>query len=99
MLAWRSKGGGETFDLFNIEAKFAYLQQVLRDRWMWFDLASLLLILGLLVVVLLSKRLTFHAISARQPCSCSPSTCCSHAWCSARLTRTCGWPRTSSRSP
>jgi hypothetical protein len=59
MLAWRSKGGGDTFDLFNLEAKFVYLQQVLRDRWIMFDLASLLLVFALLIVVLLSKRLNF----------------------------------------
>jgi hypothetical protein len=59
MLLWRSKGGGETFDWFNIEAKLVWLQMVLRDRWVGLDHASLILIIALLVTVLLSKRLTF----------------------------------------
>jgi len=59
MLAWRSNSGGETFDWFNMEAKFVWLQMVLRDRWAALDQPSLILIIALLVTVLLSKRLTF----------------------------------------
>lgn len=59
MLSWRSNAGGDTFDWFNWEAKLAWLQMVLRDRWAWFDQGALLLILALLVWVLLSRRLTF----------------------------------------
>ncbi len=59
MLLWRSNAGGQTFDWFNWEAKLVWLQMVLRDRWAWFDQLSLILIIGLLIWVLLSKRLTF----------------------------------------
>ncbi len=59
MLLWRSNGGGETFDWFNWEAKLAWLQMVLRDRWAWFDQLALLVVIALLVVVLISKRLAF----------------------------------------
>ena len=59
MLLWRSNAGGDTFDWFNWEAKLAWMQMVLRDRWSAFDQMSLLLVVGLLVLVLLSKRLTF----------------------------------------
>jgi hypothetical protein len=59
MLLWRSKGGAETVDWFNWEAKFDWLQMVLRDRWEWFDLLSLALVIGLLTVVLFSRRLAF----------------------------------------
>ncbi len=59
MLAWRSNAGGETFDWFNWEAKFAWLQMALRDRWAWFDQGALLLIIALLVAVLVTRRPTF----------------------------------------
>jgi hypothetical protein len=59
MLAWRSNAGGETFDWFNWEAKFAWMQMALRDRWAWFDQGALLLIIALLVAVLVTRRLTF----------------------------------------
>jgi hypothetical protein len=59
MLAWRSNSAGQTFDWFNMDAKLAWLQMVLRDRWEWFDQLSLILIFALLVFVLLSKRLAF----------------------------------------
>lgn len=59
MLLWRSNAGGETFDWFNWLAKFMWLEMSLRDRWQWFDQLSLLLIVGLLLWVLISKRLTF----------------------------------------
>lgn len=57
MLAWRSGAGGDTFDWFNWEAKFAWLQMMLRDRWALFDQLSLLVIVALLIFVLLSKKL------------------------------------------
>lgn len=59
MLLWRSNAGGQTFDWFNWTAKIMWLQRALMDRWEWFDIVSLLLIIALLVWVLLSKRLTF----------------------------------------
>ncbi len=59
MLAWRSNGGGQTFDWFNWIAKLNWLKMMLRDRWEWFDLLSLMVVIALLVFVLASKRLTF----------------------------------------
>ena len=59
MLAWRSNAGGETFDWFNWEAKFEWMQMALRDRWEWFDQGCLVLIIILLLAVLVSRRLTF----------------------------------------
>jgi len=59
MLLWRSNAGGETFDWFNWEAKFAWLQMALRDRWAWFDQLSLILVIAVLVWVLISKKVTF----------------------------------------
>ena len=59
MVLWRSNGGGQTFDWFNFIAKLNWLKMMLRDRWELFDQLSLLLILGLLGLVILSKRLTF----------------------------------------
>lgn len=42
MVAWRSGEHvtGETGDYFNWRAKFAWLTMMLRDRWLWFDIAS-----------------------------------------------------------
>lgn len=57
MLAWRSNAGGDTFDWFNWRAKWDWLRMALRDRWEWFDQASLMLVLALLMLVLLSRRL------------------------------------------
>jgi hypothetical protein len=59
MFLWRSNAGGQTFDWFNWEAKLAWVQMVLRDRWAAFDQLSLILVIALLVFVLASKRLTF----------------------------------------
>lgn len=59
MLAWRSDAGGETFDWFNWVAKLNWLKMALRDRWAAFDQLALLVVLGLVIVVLLSKRLAF----------------------------------------
>lgn len=59
MLLWRSNAGGQTFDWFNWEAKFHWLRMALRDRWEWFDLLALLIVCGLLLWVLISRRLTY----------------------------------------
>lgn len=59
MLLWRSNAGGDTFDWFNWNAKATWLQMVLRDRWQWFDQLALLLVIGLMIWVLISKRLTY----------------------------------------
>jgi hypothetical protein len=51
MLAWRSGGhvSGQTADMFNWRAKTNWLTMVLRDRWQFFDIASV----GVLLLVLL----------------------------------------------
>jgi hypothetical protein len=51
MIAWRSGDhvGGQTGDWFNWQAKISWLTMVLRDRWMWFDLLSL----GVMMLILL----------------------------------------------
>ena len=42
MILWRSGDhvGGQTGDWFNWQAKISWVTMVLRDRWMWFDVAS-----------------------------------------------------------
>lgn len=42
MVFWRSGDHvtGQTFDWFNWRAKFSYVLMILRDRWMWWDIAS-----------------------------------------------------------
>lgn len=59
MLAWRSNGGGETFDWFNWGRKWDWMLMALRDRWEWFDQTSLILVILLLALVLASRRLAF----------------------------------------
>ncbi len=60
MLAWRSGGvSGETGDWFNWTAKALWLKMILRDRWEWFDLASLLVLIGALFYANRSTRLAF----------------------------------------
>jgi len=40
MLVWRGSGvSGETGDWFNLQAKLMWLAGILRDRWLWFDVA------------------------------------------------------------
>ena len=60
MLAWRSTvQHGGTFDWFNILTKGSYLARTLRDRWEWFDVASILAVAGLLGFAVANARLTF----------------------------------------
>jgi hypothetical protein len=61
MLIWRSGQhvGGETGDWFNWNAKYLWLVSVLRDRWYWFDVASLGVVIILLFDAIRSPRLSF----------------------------------------
>jgi hypothetical protein len=61
MLIWRSGQhvGGETGDWFNWHAKYIWLISVLRDRWYWFDVASLGVVIILLFDAIRSPKLSF----------------------------------------
>lgn len=61
MLAWRSGAvSGSTGDWFNWVAKYAYVIAVLRERWMGFDVGSLILLLMLLLAGITRLRLKFE---------------------------------------
>ena len=60
MLAWRSTvQHGGTADWFNIAIKADYLLKVLRDRWQWFDVASVSAVAIVLGLAIVARRLTF----------------------------------------
>lgn len=59
VLAWRSEAAGVTADWFNMEAKFRWVRMVLRDRWEYFDQASLLVVVGLLCAALMFRRMEY----------------------------------------
>ena len=59
MLMWRSDAGGMTGDWFNWRAKAQWLQMVLRDRWQWFDIGSLLFCVGAGIWALADNRTTW----------------------------------------
>jgi hypothetical protein len=60
MVAWRSEThGGMTRGWFDWDYKWAYLKQVLRDRWEIFDLASAGVVGLVLVAAVVIRRLTF----------------------------------------
>jgi hypothetical protein len=60
MIAWRTGGvSGETGDWFNWGAKALWLEMILRDRWQWFDIASLVVLIGALLYANRSSRLEF----------------------------------------
>jgi len=59
-IAWRREAhGGMTRGWFDWDFKWKYLQMVLRDRWHWFDIASLCAVGLVLLIALVSRRLTF----------------------------------------
>lgn len=49
MWLWRSNAAGVTTDWFNWTRKLDWLMMVLRDRWEWFDLGALVLVILLLL--------------------------------------------------
>ena len=59
VLAWRSESGGGTGDWFNIQRKIDWVVMALRDRWEYFDIASLALAGALIFWALVSRRITF----------------------------------------
>ena len=60
MLAWRSgQVGGQTGDWFNWTAKAHWFRMALRDRWQWFDLGSLAVIMGVILMALRVRSLEF----------------------------------------
>ncbi len=60
MIAWRNGAvAGMTGDWFNWRAKMLWMAMALRDRWFWFDLASLATLLLLIYGAIRSSRLGF----------------------------------------
>jgi hypothetical protein len=60
MLAWRNGAvAGMTGDWFNWRAKTLWLAMALRDRWFWFDLGSLAVLLLLIYGAIRTERLGF----------------------------------------
>lgn len=59
MLVWRSDmPSGTTADMFNWSLKLEWLAMALRDRWHWFDVASVGVAFLIVVVALAHPRLT-----------------------------------------
>jgi hypothetical protein len=60
MLLWRSgEVAGGTGDWFNWSAKAQWVTMILRDRWMWFDLASVALLCLLVAGAIRTRWLRF----------------------------------------
>jgi len=60
MLAWRSGHvSGQTADWFNWRWKWLWVQQILRDRWQLYDIASVALLAGVVVFAIVHKALSF----------------------------------------
>jgi hypothetical protein len=60
VLVWRSEApAGSTGDWFDWKAKVIWVKTALRDRWMWFDLGSLILAALVLIEALRNPRMTF----------------------------------------
>jgi len=60
MLAWRSEThGGMTAGWFEVSLKLNWLISVLRDRWKWFDVAALVVVLVVIVEARRRTDLTF----------------------------------------
>ncbi len=69
MLAWRSTvQQGGTADWFNLTAKASWIMMALRDRWQWFDFASVAVALAVIVEargrlqLAFSRNLAFSAL-------------------------------------
>lgn len=60
MLFWRADGvAGGTGDWFNWGIKLRWIAMALRDRWMWFDVGSVALLIGIIIWAIRSKALGF----------------------------------------
>jgi len=59
MLIWRSEThGGQTVDWFNWDIKWRWIYSALRDRWKWFDIASLTAAALVFAFAIFSRKLT-----------------------------------------
>jgi hypothetical protein len=59
MLIWRSEThGGQTIDWFDWKIKWRWFYAALRDRWRWFDIASLIAAGLVFAYALFSRKLT-----------------------------------------
>ncbi len=61
MVVWRSGDhvGGQTADWFNWEAKVHWVTMILRDRWMAFDLLSVLVLFGVVLTGFTDRRIEY----------------------------------------
>ena len=93
MVAWRSGDhvSGKTADWFNWRLKWEWITMILRDRWMWFDLGSLVLI-GLLLLgairhphLTYSRNLTMSALFLALVYVCLPRIVFGSAYADMRL--------------
>ena len=58
MLIWRGEAhGGQTVDWFNWKVKWRWIYSALRDRWKWFDIASLVVPAAAFLYALFSRKL------------------------------------------
>ena len=58
MVLWRTEAsGGKTVGWFTWHFKLEYFERALRDRWHWFDVASLAIIVALPLFALVHRRL------------------------------------------
>jgi hypothetical protein len=63
MLVWRSgQVGGQTGDWFNFAAKTQWLVMALRDRWKGFDIASVTVLLGVILLAVRGERTRISAL-------------------------------------
>ena len=59
MLIWRSEThGGQTIDWFDWKMKWRWFYSALRDRWKWFDIASLAVAVLVFLYAIVSRKLT-----------------------------------------
>jgi hypothetical protein len=59
MLIWRSEThGGQTFGWFEWKMKWRWIYSALRDRWKWFDIATLSVAAAVFVYAIFSRKLT-----------------------------------------
>jgi hypothetical protein len=59
ILIWRSGAAGRTADWLNWDRKLEWLQMALRDRWQWFDLASLAFAVAIIFWAMVSRRISY----------------------------------------
>ncbi|MEO7564091.1 MAG: hypothetical protein ABIR63_05490 [Sphingomicrobium sp.] len=58
-LLWREGAGGHTSDWFNWKVKWVWLKGTLRDRWRWFDQASLIVVGAIFFEAMRNPRTTY----------------------------------------